>query len=303
MQIGQILINALSSVFRQHGIDPRTIDFSRLISTERVITEKFDGETGLSQLIFDINFPRAQSGGIYYHYTTTTALQGIIETGEFRLYSLSNRLSEDEFRSFCIDYGLNGYTARDEAAAQPIYYRLCSDLFYTSLTERDSPHLWNVFADQGRGARISLKIAPVAERSHLRRIRYGDIRNNILIGDLNRVLKPHGLTFVPHGLSRYAAFYLPDEYNVEAEVRLLAKRVTAEGLETLAPWDRVRRDENGCEYLPLSLDATDPFCTMTIEEVVLGDWGQMSAVKDLLEAQPAYISSANLAHRSELNPR
>lgn len=294
MQIGQTLIDALSSVFRQHGIDPMTIDFSRLISTERVVTEKFDGETDLSQLIFDLNFPRAPSGGIYYHYTTTIALKGIIETGEFRLYSLSNRLSEDEFRSFCIDYGLNGYMARDEADAQPFYYSLCSDLFYTSLTERDNSHLWNVFGDQGRGARIGLKIAPVAERSHLRRIRYGDIRVNILIGDLDRALEPHGLKFVPRGLSRYAAFYLPDEYNVEAEVRLLAKRVTVEGFET--PWGRVRTDESGYEYLPLSLDATDPFCAMTVEEVVLGDWGQMSAVKDLLEAQP-YMSSANLARR------
>ena len=300
MQLNLAIVDALSEVFRQHGINPITVDFARLIATDKVLTERFDGDTSLSQQVFDLCFPRAPAGEIYYHYTTVAALKEIVSMREFNLYPLSTRLSEDEFRSFCSDYGLDGFIARD-ANDPPFYYQLCEDLFYASLSERDSRHLWNVFANQGRGVRIGLRISPVAERSNFRRIRYEDMRTRILVGDLDCALKPFGLTFVPRGLSRYAAFYLPSDYSVEEEVRLLVKRVTIDGFERTSPWDRVRRDANGTEYLPISLDGADTFCTMRLEEVVIGDASKAPEIRDILQAQPEYVSRAKLMHRSDLN--
>src|SRR5262249_26356922 len=153
--------------------------------------------------------------------------EGIVATGQWRLYWVYKRLHEHEYQTFCHDHGLDGYLAIDPATGRPQFVDMCRDLFYTSLTRRPSVNeaaMWDTFADHGRGVRLALRVQSVLNRAELRPVRYQNPLLQTLIQELRGASEAHlHRPLVLMGISRIGGFYLPMGYDIEEETRLLIK--------------------------------------------------------------------------------
>jgi hypothetical protein len=242
---------------------------NRLRFTDQIVTEAQDGETPLSDVILDSCFPHSDTAVEYAHYTRFATLQGVVATGQWRLYWVYIRITQAEFTTFADDHGLDGYFDPNPDTGSPLYEDLCRDMFYTSVTQFPSANeaaMWDTFGEQGRGVRMIFRIEPVNGRAEFRPVRYKNPGSQSIVQELSHAAQTElHRRLVLMGISRIGAFYLPLGFNDEEESRLLVKRFRVAGL-THDPWAGVEAD-GAHEFLPISLNQPNPFCRIDLIRV------------------------------------
>jgi hypothetical protein len=272
------------------------VDFERLRFTDEVVTETQDGGTSLSDAILDSCFPHSDTTIEYAHYTRFSTLQGLVATGQWRLYWVYKRLNEAEFTTFSNDHGLDGYFDTDPHTGRPIYEDLCRDLFYTSLTRHPSANaddMWEAFGEQGRGVRLIFRVQPVLQRSEFRPVRYKNALSRTIIQELSQAAQGQlQRRLVLMGISRIGAFYLPLGFVDEQESRLLVKRFHVPN-SVQNPWAGVQADGLH-QYLPVPLNQDNDFCRLDLVRVDPGPLRSRRDVDRELRRNPRF---AHLARR------
>ncbi len=251
--------------------------------------------TKFSKEFVDTMFSLIETRTTLYHYTTVEKLKKIASSGEFRLYAVKKRLGQGELGEFAKKHNLSGYLNTDSGKA--FYKELACDLFYTSFTNdsSDNPHLWDEFANGGKGVRLKIQVTTKAN-CELRPIQYSNSNKTLLIR-LNAALKTKGLPpFTPWTISKIGAFYLPNCLKGEDETRLLIKRHIGNDLIPAGTNDAILDTELGCEYWPLKLGAgQNDYCDIEVIEIV---GGKKSSKQDILDA----VASSSLSNVSIKHP-
>jgi hypothetical protein len=256
---------------------------------ERAVTISKDGKrlyehTGnghvLAEAVLGMDFPREAGPIALDHYTSLAGLKAIAASAQLRLHPVTKRLHEDEFTTFAREHDLQGYFD-DDGRGEKVLEELAKDLFYISLARPGNPNepdLWSVFANDGRGVRLRLRLTPKAP-ADLRRMGYQTGSPTALKRINDALLAQEGLIYTPWTISRICAFYLPIGYREEHEVRLMVKRhvggpdYTTKG----GPWD----------VWPIALAAPgtttgDEWCEIELVEVTAGARCTLAAVQNAL---------------------
>jgi len=215
----QKILATLKPILDAAGIpDP---DMSRFYVGKTSIVEE-SNYNGLSQAIIDRDMPAIANVMTLDHYTKPAAGRSIIESQEFRLAQLTYRVPEGELQTFASEHGLTGYV---DAAGNhtPFFKEAADNLFFGSFTVPPvNDHHWAGFGENGTGYRLRLEVK-AGRGGQLREMRYqGPVT---LQKQIDNALRDAGLPrLLVKSVSRIGAFYLPVIYDVEGEVRLLAKR-------------------------------------------------------------------------------
>lgn len=223
-KIQKTLIDSINSILSSHGV-AGSIDISNITITDKTVTDLVKENKKLSNLIIDHIWPSID-GLTVYHYTSKDSAESIINSGEFRLYSLLKRFNEGEIETFCQNHGLSGYLEKD-ANGEPVYKSLImKNMFYasftdTNLTIEQEEYFWRTFAPVD-GVRLKLEVT--ASNPNFRKMTYEKTKGNplSLLNDLTNVVRElDGREFVLSGISRLCAFYLAKDFDVENEYRAL----------------------------------------------------------------------------------
>jgi hypothetical protein len=257
------LINSINSILSKHGIT-KSIDLSNITITDKTVSDSAKDNQKLSNLIVNAIWPSIAKLTVY-HYTSKEAAESILNSGEFRLYSLLKRFTEGEIKTFCQNHGLNGYLVQDKKAEPKYKSLLMSNMFYasftdTNLTSKQEDYFWNNFASID-GVRLKMNVT--ASNPNFRKMVYEKTKGNPLpllnelTGDIRKL---YGKEFVLSGISRLCAFYLAKDFDVENEYRALYKYW--EGFGT-SP-----KSDGKHQYFGLPLDVlSDTGYRIRIEEV------------------------------------
>jgi hypothetical protein len=252
-EAADIINNILKSNGIMKSVDFNDIEFdayhlvNKHYTTEESLTSDYkEGEIGiyksvtihrrpeLSRIIFDAYYPEPQ-GTTFYHYTSLSALRGILKR-ELKMNSLMKHYGDDEFRSFYKDHDITGYEVnvddngilmQDVIMGQ--IYAMCFAM-PEGLTDASDSALWRSFADNGQGVKIQFNIK--TNHPDFRKIFYrrkNIDKNQLLFNMINSAIKSKfNRQFTISGISKMGAFYLPGDYGIENEARLLIKRHTDE---------------------------------------------------------------------------
>jgi hypothetical protein len=213
----------INRILAQHGVAGK-IGEEDLVVTDNIVWDT--SEERLSKAIAQHIWPSLSSDEVF-HFTTAATAEAIERTGLFRLYNLERRHHEDEIEAFCQAHGFDGYLALD-ANGIPLYRReLMPQMFFASFAsqyvdEDSERNLWSTFGNEG--ARLKLRIS--ARNPDFRRIRYAGTQPQIpLLRDINTLVETnYHRRFILRGIARLCAFYLPSEYGIEDEKRILFKK-------------------------------------------------------------------------------
>lgn len=220
------LIDEINSILSSHGVSD-SIDLSNITMTDKTVTDFVKENQKLSNLIVGAIWPSIDNLTVY-HYTSKEAAESILNSGQFRLYSLLKRFNEGEIETFCQNHGLNGYLEKD-GSGEPKYKTLImNNMFYasftdTNITTEQEEYFWRTFASVD-GVRLKLEVT--ASNPNFRKMVYEKTKGNPLplLDELAKVVREsYGREFVLSGVSRLCAFYLAKDFDVENEYRALYK--------------------------------------------------------------------------------
>lgn len=218
------LIDDINSILSSHGIT-ESIDLSNITITEKTVSDFVKDNQKLSNLIVDAIWPSIDKLTVY-HYTSKEAAESILNSDEFRLYSLLKRFTEGEIATFCQNHGLDGYLEKDESGEPKYKSLLMSNMFYASFTDTNitldqEDYFWRTFASTDG---VRLKINVTASNPNFRKMVYEQTKGNplpLLTELTGAITKSYGKEFILSGISRLCAFYLAKDYDVENEYRAL----------------------------------------------------------------------------------
>lgn len=261
----------LDPILSQAGIRGK-FDTQEIQIRDRVVVENTGNKNTFSDAVLDCMFPREATPAELLHYTKMDGLRGIASTGELRLYPILKRIGQGELDAFAITHKLDGYLT---GPGRPYYVELSEDLFYVSLARPgavNEPYMWNVFAEQGKGVRLKLRLTP--QQADLRGIQYARA-SRTLLNQINDALawgkQP---PFVPWTISWIGGFYLPSNLNVEDEVRLMMKRHKGRA-------DPTRFDTKYC-YWPVPIGTQNPVCMIELLEIECGPNADKAGVSAII---------------------
>ena len=224
LKMQQSLVKDINSILTKHGIT-RSIDLSNITITNKTVTDFVKQDQVLSNSIVDSIWPSIDALTVY-HYTSKDAAESILNSGEFRLYSLLKRFDEDEIKAFCNNHELNGYLEQNQNG-EPKYKSLIMDnMYYASftdinLTADQEEYFWRTFAPID-GVRLKLEIT--ASNPNFRKMVYEKTKGKplSLLNELSKSIRcTYSRDFVLSGISRLCAFYLAQDCDVEHEYRAL----------------------------------------------------------------------------------
>ena len=98
-------------------------------SDSGTIYEFTSNKNQLSEAVFNIDFPRLDGPVELDHFTTITALKGIVCSSSLHLSSLRKRYDQDEFASYVNTHGLGGYS-KPKPDEKPLQDQLVENLFF-----------------------------------------------------------------------------------------------------------------------------------------------------------------------------
>ena len=226
----------------------------------------------LSNAVLNRMFPPERDTIELDHYTKFAGFEGIVSSGQLRLYWIRKRVSEHEITSFAAAHRLQGYVSTNNRS--PVYIEISEELFYCSFTRPgagNEQQLWNDFGGNDRGVRLRFRLTPGA--ADLRPMYY-EGRKPTLLATLNEQLETEtGRIFLPHSISKICAFYLPLGYQDEAEVRLLLKKTPH-----LSGWGFDGYDE----YCAVPIDQKNPICALNLVRIAPGNKADRQAIVDVL---------------------
>lgn len=184
--------------------------------------------------------------GEFYHYTSFSAAEEILNTKILRLTSLTKRVEENEIVQFFEDFNLVYPLSNDPKTLKPHYLSIANNIFYTSFTDtslsEEEEYFWNFFAGMD-GVRLKFRIK--LRSGWLRRMVYGaDITKYAsFYRELNELTEREFCKPFFYGdAAIVCALLLPKPYQAEKETRLITDRCC--GL----PLDK----DGGIEFLKLS---------------------------------------------------
>ncbi|RVJ46120.1 hypothetical protein [Sinorhizobium meliloti] len=275
------VVEVFRTVLARHGIELE-MDRMDFHLRDKMITELSYKPAGLSEMVLDHMFPKEPAPSTVYHYTGFGGFQGIVSSGELRLYPVRKRLGEGgELEAFATAHGLHGYLKTPEG--EEFYKILSDDLFYASLTRvppKDPSTMWGGFA-KVTGVRLEFLVTP-KPLSELRPVHYEPpfppkkwSPPPTLLNKINDALKEEKFPpFSPSTISRIGAFYLNDTVSSEDEVRLLIKR-HRDGV------DHTRNDGN-FDYWPIPIGQEYKHCDLQLLGVHVSPDGDRGAVQAAL---------------------
>ncbi len=212
----------------------------------------------IADSLFDFAFPPSPSG-TYYHYTSYSAFKSIVSSGKLNLYNLHRRFRSGEFRTFCRDYGLDGYVHDGPHQTDAgLYPELMDNLFYISFV--DSPiasaeRLWQTFGNKHQGVRLTFEVNIKPHYPNFRRVSYQNSTRVPILKALQDAFLPYDRRFVTLGISRMGGFYQRLEFAYQAEHRLLVKRIPGE------PFQFRVNPAKRKPYKFIECDLSKPSCT------------------------------------------
>ena len=186
--------------------------------------------------------------GEFYHYTSFSAAEEILNTKILRLTSLMKRVAENEIVQFLEDFNLVYPLSNDPETGKPRYSTsIANNIFYTSFTdtslsEKEEEYFWNCFAGMN-GVRLKFRIELYS--GCLRRMVYGsDITKwASFFRELNELTERElSKPFFYGDSAIVCALLLPKAYRAEKETRLITYRCCGLPLEK----------DGGIEFLKLS---------------------------------------------------
>ena len=222
------LASEINLILRQNGVTT-TIAAADLIVTENFVWDT--SEERLSKAIAEHIWPSIPSDEVF-HFTSAETAEAIEQTRKFRLYNVERRHHEHEVEAFCRAHGLDGYLHADESGIALYRREIMPQLFYASFASRfiDEDSARHLRANFGQGgARLRFRIA--AQNPDFRRIFYPAMKPHIpLLRALTSLVEgTYKRRFMLRGISRLCAFYLPSEYAIEDEKRMLYKKWEGHG--------------------------------------------------------------------------
>ena len=246
------IVKDINSVLNKYNI---SINYSDLVITdtnimETIVKDKhctFTGqqikESDFSKKIIEMLFP-SEATKIVYHYTTKETAENIINNESFRLYNIAKRISEDEISSFCKAHCL----ANDNIMIPSTFY---SSFTSTKLTPKKDDYLWENFAVHD-GVRLEMSIATskLNRTDILRKIYYEKTDDSSpipILRDLAEVANKYDKKFTLKGISTICSYYLPNDYDIEDEYRIVHRNIDGR----LLP---VKSDSKGDDYIQIPLD-------------------------------------------------
>jgi hypothetical protein len=219
-------IQGLNDIFTKYefGILATTDDFNFL---ERVVIDSIKGGRISKQLTNQICPPIHDSE--FYHYTSKASGESILCASRLRLYSVKKRIQEDEIKAFLKKFEYKYPLGIDEASQKPRYVQSIADGFYyssmtnTTLTPSEENYFWTRFAKyDGFRLRFRLKV----QSGCLRRITYGsglDKWADFFKEVKSWTKKSLDKEFFWEDAASVCGLYLPHQYSVEKETRLVIK--------------------------------------------------------------------------------
>lgn len=258
---------AIESFLKGKGLSA-AFDPAALRVTDSLIVELGD-QTTLSKAVIEAMTPTLKVAEVQ-HYTQLKNFRSLCSTGEFWLGSLSRRFNEGEYLGFCGAHHMAAATQRGRSG-RLLAEELTDDLYFGSFAakgEHDEPTLWSHFAGDGLGVRLTVKI--ISKAAQLRKIEYAQ---QTLLSDLNgHLLAVFGKPFVPSGLRKLAAFYLPGALSHEGEVRLLMADYPSAS----------SRPKKVAGVWPIQLsDQADPLAQLEILEIEACDGMDVGRIRDI----------------------
>ncbi len=249
-----------NEVMATHAVDIHTFPADFSIGQQCTLPALNQRGERLSNQLFDLLFPRLESG-TYYHYLTLEAFEKVVEHGSLRFFSTKKLSSDGEFIPLCQDLELDGYW-RIGADGKPEgeHTALMDDLFYKSFVscpETNAEELWDTFAGHGTGVRIAVRIDVHPEYPDFRRVSYQDSNSVSVLKDLLESFRSLSRHFIPFGISRMPAYHQLKKYAYQNECRLIAKRHP--GAHDCFPFQVSRDESQRCNYIDCSLQT--PTCS------------------------------------------
>lgn len=218
-------IAELNSLLAAKAVDLEltTDDFHFLSS---VVTDANTAGRRLSTALTRALSPPIHSGE-FYHYTSSP--NAILASNTLRLTSVKKRIAESELQPFLVKFGFDYPQELIPGSTTPRYHEsIGSQIFYTSLTDTtlspsEEQYFWETFAGKD-GARMRFKIN--LKSGCLRRMVYGSELDSVAniyraISDLTQ--QSLGKVFIWDDAATVCALCLPASYNIEREVRLVAR--------------------------------------------------------------------------------
>lgn len=265
--------NVLEEALLKAG-DAIQVDWEDLTARPDGITER-SGSRVLSDKIYGLMYPREETGELF-HYTDMKGFRGIVGKGVLRLTQLSKRMDDNEIRAHAKQHGWDGYNGETADG-------LAKDLFYTSFTRTaagNDDEMWRKFGDHGFGVRLRFGVIANRDQSHrgeLRGVKYLD-GTKTLLNLIEDGLKDVDLPkFIPWSASRMTAFGLTEDYDGEAEVRLLVK--DHQGVP------HNRKNEGGYDFWEVPINKENDVASVRLLGVEVGrQHTDLTMIEDILKA-------------------
>jgi hypothetical protein len=274
-----------NGVMANHAVDIRAFPADFSIGQQCTFPALNQRGERLSNQLFDLLFPRLDSG-TYYHYLTLEAFQKVVEHKSLRFFSTKKQSSDGEFIPLCQGLKLDGFWrigADDKPEGE--HSALMDDLFYKSFVsdpDTNAEKLWATFAENGTGVRIAVRIDVHPEYPDFRRVSYQNSNSVAVLKDLLNSFRGLGRHFIPFSISRMPAYHQLKEYAYQNECRLIAKRHP--GAHDCFPFQVGRDESQQCNYIDCSLHS--PTCSqfqLQLLHVEKGPSCDASRLREILE--------------------
>lgn len=234
----------------------------------------------VSEAIYGQIFPR-EPDGEFLHYTRMAVFENIVDTGEFRLYSLRKRMqipAEGEFFTFAELLGWRGY--RDEPQDLEDRRKNGGDLFYSSFTRpgaQNEGDLWRDFGEDGRGVRLRFRLNTYGRTGQIRAIQYHSTAAQTLLQTINQALDVETLPpLLPASSYRMSAFSLPDDLDYETEVRLLHMHVRGQ--------PNASRPDGKFDYWPIRIDTPNDIAELSLMGIEAGPHADLDSIRKIVQS-------------------
>lgn len=173
--------------------------------------------------------------GEFFHYTSAANAERILTSKSLRLTSIRERIGEGEISPFLLQFAR--YL---DSFAGGIFYVSLTDI---NISAGQEAYFWERFAGEN-GARFRFSLTVASGR--LRRVVYG---RNIskwaqLFCDVTALSKQQlGRIFFWDDAATLCALYLPEDYDIESETRLVTRK----------SWGVPISTESGIDYIDMPL--------------------------------------------------
>lgn len=264
-----------------------TFDFNDFRTTDNIITNHL-ATSKLSDLILKNYFPQNPITE-YHHFTDIDAFKNILETKKLWLFSVKKRFTENEFKPFYTVHKINGYELRKNSAGVTLETELVENAFYTSFTNdklsKDAEaYMWECFAKK-TGVRLVFEVSNL--NTDFRKVYYPEKTTQSdlpLLSDLIELAKKRNKYLIINRIGTIGFFYLPHNYNIEQEYRLLVKRDTGKYFKLNFG------SKGGFDYLEFPFNRKNPLAEFKLKKIIFGTNTDIAKAEKIIKSSTEFKS-------------